>query len=289
MRASTLCRQELGLLEGTVLHWYPDATGNWTCCTGHTPAAGPPVYQAGQTFTAAQADTILAADLAKVYEPAMARQIKVPLAQYEWDAVELLTYNIGEANLAKSDLLRCLNVGDKAGAAAGFSHFTTSHGQQLAGLVSRRATERTIFLTGTYPGVKPAAGQSTAEMAGVVTLAQGSSGEAVTALQTDLKALGFLTTAADGDFGPLTKHAVQAFQRVHGLSDDGIAGLKTGMAIEAALHPPTSAAAIARLPMPTTKPPAVPSPGQAGPHNLPPAPKLSLLARLRILFTGKAA
>ena len=100
MHASTLCRRELALLEGTVLRWYRDATGTWTCCTGHTAAAGPPVYAAGQTFTAAQSDAICAADLARVYEPAMGRLIKVPLTQYEWDGVELLTYNIGEGNLA---------------------------------------------------------------------------------------------------------------------------------------------------------------------------------------------
>lgn len=292
MHASTLCRRELALLEGTILHWYRDATQTWTCCTGHTAAAGPPVYAASQTFTAVQGDAILAVDLAKVYEPGVARRVTVPLTQYEFDALLLLTYNIGEGNLAKSDLLRCLNAGDKAGAAEGFSHFTTSHGKQLAGLVSRRATERTIFLTGTYPGLKAAAGQTTAEMAHAVTQGQGAKGEAVTHLQTELKTLGFLT-AADGVFGPLTKQAVQAFQRAHGLSDDGIAGLKTGMAIEAALRPPVPAVAIAahKEPMPQPKPPAapsVPSPGAAGPHLLPAPAKLSWAARLRVLFTGRA-
>ncbi len=293
MHASTLCRRELGLLEGTVLHWYRDATGTWTCCTGHTPAAGPPVYLAGQTFTPAQSDTILAVDLAKVYEPAMARLIKVPLAQYEWDAVELLTYNIGEGNLARSDLLRCLDAGDRAGAAAGFSHFTTSRGQQLAGLVSRRATERTIFLTGTYPGLKPDAGHTTAEMSQAVTLAEGSKGDAVSHLQTELKTLGFMNAAPDGAFGPLTKHAVQAFQRAHGLGDDGIAGLKTGMAIEAALRPPTLAVAMAanatKDPLPRPKPPVASAPQPAGPHVLPDTRTFSWPERLHILATGKAA
>ena len=294
MHASTLCRRELALLEGNILHTYNDAVGVPTIGCGHTAAAGPPVPTPGMTITVAQADTILAVDLAKVYEPAVARRVTVPLTQYEFDAVLILTYNIGEGNLAKSDLLRCLNAGDKAGAAAGFSHFTTSHGKQLAGLVSRRATERTIFLTGTYPGLKPVAGQTTAEMAHTVTLGRGATGDAVTHLQTELKTLGFLTVAPDGVFGPLTKQAVQAFQRAHGLSDDGIAGLKTGMAIEAALRPPAPAVAIAasKDPMPQLKPvtpPVVPSPGTTGPHLLPAPAKLSFWARLRILFTGKAA
>ncbi len=128
-------------------------------------------------------------------------------------------------------------------------------------------------------------------MAAIVTLAQGSKGDAVTHLQTELKTLGFLTAAPDGVFGPLTKHAVQAFQRAHGLSDDGIAGMKTGMAIEAALRPPTPAAALAVTKdlMPQPKPPAAPAPAPAGPHILPAPAKLSVWARLRILFTGKVA
>ena len=290
MHASTLCRRELALLEGTILHAYQDPVGVWTIATGHTAAAGPPVPTPGMTITAAQADAILAVDLAKVYEPAVSRHVKVPLTTNEADALILLTYNIGEANLAKSDLLRCLNSGDKAGAAAGFSHFTTSHGKQLAGLVSRRATERTIFLTGTYLGLKPVAGQTTAEVAHTVTLGRGSTGDAVTHLQTELKTLGFLTQAPDGVFGPLTKQAVQAFQRAHGLSDDGIAGLKTGMAIEAALRPPVPAVAIAasKDPMPQPKPSAAPAPKPAGPHILLATPKLSWAARLRIFFTGRA-
>lgn len=290
MHASTLCRRELSLLEGNILHAYQDPVGIWTLGVGHTAAAGPPVPTLGMTITAGQSDAILAADLAKVYEPAVDRRVTVPLAQYERDAVILLAYNIGEGNLAKSDLLRCLNAGDKAGAAAGFSHFTTSRGVQLAGLVKRRATERTIFLTGTYPGLKPDAGQTTAEMSAAVTLAQGSKGDAVEHLQTELKTLGYFITTPDGNFGPLTKAAVQAFQRAHGLGDDGIAGIKTGLALEAALRPPVPAVAIAaKDPMPQPKPPATPVPAPAGPHILPAPAKLSWSARLRILFTGKAA
>ncbi|MGI3902463.1 MAG: glycoside hydrolase family protein [Janthinobacterium lividum] len=282
MHASTLCRRELGLLEATVLHTYNDATGTPTIGTGHTAAAGSPIPTPGLTITAAQADAILAADLAKIYEPAVNRRVTVPLATFEFDAVLLLTYNIGEGNLAKSDLLRCLNAGDRVGAAAGFSHFITSHGQVLDGLRTRRATERTIFLTGTYPGLKPAPGQTTAEMSDAVTLVEGAKGDAVEHLQTELKTLGFFTALSDGNFGPLTKHAVQAFQRAHGLGDDGIAGIKTGLALEAALRPPVPAVAIAAAkPAITTAP--------AAPLILPAAKTFTWSERLHILATGKAA
>ena len=71
----------------------------------------------------------------------------------------------------------------------------------------------------------------------------GSHGEKVTALQTDLAKLGFTDAHGralrpDGDFGPGTKAAVEAFQRAHGLTADGVAGPKTLDAVQKAAHPP---------------------------------------------------
>lgn len=62
-------------------------------------------------------------------------------------------------------------------------------------------------------------------------LAQGSSGAVVAALQQLLingsAEWGASPGSADGDFGPRTKAAVQAFQRFFGLSADGIVGEHT--------------------------------------------------------------
>lgn len=55
-------------------------------------------------------------------------------------------------------------------------------------------------------------------------LKEGSSGEAVRALQLKLKALGFFDGTGTGTYGPVTRAAVIAFQRAHGLSADGVAG-----------------------------------------------------------------
>ncbi|MFK7902000.1 MAG: N-acetylmuramidase domain-containing protein, partial [Nitratireductor sp.] len=54
----------------------------------------------------------------------------------------------------------------------------------------------------------------------------GSYGEAVVALQRDLRACGFVIEV-DGDFGPITRRAVIAFQKANGLVLDGIVGPKT--------------------------------------------------------------
>ena len=46
-------------------------------------------------------------------------------------------------------------------------------------------------------------------------------------VQQALKNAGFYQGAIDGKTGPLTRAAVQEFQRVHGLTDDGVVGKQT--------------------------------------------------------------
>jgi|ERR1043166_2611308 putative chitinase len=65
-------------------------------------------------------------------------------------------------------------------------------------------------------------------------LQQGASGPDVTALQTQLKTLGFDPNGLDGNFGPGTKAAVIAFQQSQGLPADGIVGPNTMAALQSA-------------------------------------------------------
>ncbi len=67
----------------------------------------------------------------------------------------------------------------------------------------------------------------------------GSRGEEVRALQENLTKLGYDTNGTDGIFGNDTKSAVVAFQRVHGLSPDGLVGSITKSKINEALKNPT--------------------------------------------------
>jgi lysozyme family protein len=60
-----------------------------------------------------------------------------------------------------------------------------------------------------------------------MNLRQGSKGAEVRTLQERLQALGHYQGAVDGDFGPLTRGAVAAFQQARGLPADGIAGPAT--------------------------------------------------------------
>ena len=80
------------------------------------------------------------------------------------------------------------------------------------------------------PTVEPPSGGGTP----AAMLRNGSTGEAVRDLQQTLSAIGY-PLAADGVFGNATEAAVQAFQRDHGLSVDGIAGPRTLDAVAKAL------------------------------------------------------
>ena len=59
------------------------------------------------------------------------------------------------------------------------------------------------------------------------TLQEGTSSDAVKAMQKRLKELGFLSGSADGSFGQATKAAVIAFQTANGITADGKAGTRT--------------------------------------------------------------
>ncbi len=116
----------------------------WTIGYGHTAAAGPPVPAAGMTITAGEADAILARDLSR-FEAAVARLVTVPLSQGEFDALVSFAFNVGEGALGRSTLLKKLNAGDRAGAAAEFGRWNKAGGRVLAGLTRRRAEERAMF------------------------------------------------------------------------------------------------------------------------------------------------
>ena len=61
----------------------------------------------------------------------------------------------------------------------------------------------------------------------IPTLKQGAKGDDVKAMQERLIELGYLSGAADGDFGGGTLQAVKDFQICNGLKDDGVAGADT--------------------------------------------------------------
>jgi lysozyme len=108
MKTSPAGRAAIEQREGVILKTYLDTRGIPTLGVGHTSAAGPPKVTLGLKITAAQADEILARDLANV-EKAINRLVKVSLNQNEFDALVSFVFNIGETGFARSTFLRDLN------------------------------------------------------------------------------------------------------------------------------------------------------------------------------------
>lgn len=129
----------------TTVRAYPDpGTGGdpWTIGYGHTGADVRP----GVVFTQAQAEAALRSDLRDA-EEAVARAVAVALSDNQFAALVSFTFNVGAGALLESTLLRLLNQGDVAGAAAQFAQWVRGGGGVLPGLVRRRAAERALFLS----------------------------------------------------------------------------------------------------------------------------------------------
>jgi lysozyme len=140
MKTSLNGRALIRNAEGDRLTAYYCPAGVLTIGVGHT---GPDV-KPGMRITQAESDALLSADLAK-FEKAVARNVKVPLTQNQFDALVSFTYNLGEGNLKSSTLLKRVNAGDMGGAAAEFIKWNKAAGKVLGGLTTRRACEAALF------------------------------------------------------------------------------------------------------------------------------------------------
>ncbi len=131
--------------------WYPkaykDPVGVWTIGWGTTGTEARP----GRTITKKQGEEFLRNDL-KNDEETVKSLVKVPLSQYEFDALVSFVYNAGGGNLKQSTLLKLLNRGNKQAAAAQFIRWNKARNREtnewvtLDGLTNRRKDEAALFL-----------------------------------------------------------------------------------------------------------------------------------------------
>lgn len=112
--------------------------GQWTWGYG-TKAPG----KSG-TITQEQAKAELGNAIAAI-DAELNRMVKVPINANQRKALTSLGFNVGTHALGRSRLIRKLNAGDTAGAAAEFDYWVHAGGKRLPGLVTRRAKERATF------------------------------------------------------------------------------------------------------------------------------------------------
>jgi len=235
---------EIAAHEGIVDMPYRDSTGVWTVGIGHTAKAGPPdpsKLPRARRIPLSEIFRIFAGDLAS-FETRVNKAVKVPVAQHEFDALVSFDFNTG--GIDRASLVRHLNRGNRAEAAASFMNWS-----KPPEIIDRRTKEMELFRSGQYSSggkvrIYPADRHGRVEwrrgktvdaeeildprvfdgapeaplFAAPVVLRIGSTGDAVARVQ---KKVG---VEQDGWFGPITEAAVKAYQKSKGLVPDGIVG-----------------------------------------------------------------
>ena len=131
---------------------YNDAGGHCTIGYGHLIHYGPIDGRASEApykkgITKDQAIALFKTDISP-REASVNKVVKVPLTQYQFDALVSITYNSG---VLGSPLLDDLNKGNYEAASKDILKYRiTSNGKVLQGLINRRTDESRLFSTGKY-------------------------------------------------------------------------------------------------------------------------------------------
>lgn len=121
-----------------------------TVCYGHTATA-----RLGQVKTDAECDALLMRDLNEKYAPIVRRLIKVPLYQWEFDALVDFVYNTTppKGGFGSTTLFKLVNAQEYRRAADEFPKWKYVNGKdctipanKCGGIPRRRAWERSLFL-----------------------------------------------------------------------------------------------------------------------------------------------
>ena len=211
--------------EGFVGHIYVDAVGVETVGYGETRAD---IIERYRSSGISQEEALaLLRERVRQFADAVEASItnRQALTPERHAAFTSLAYNIGVGGFADSTACRRFNQGDLAGACEAIGWWDKAGGAVLAGLARRRAEEMALFRgEGGLPG--PGSGSIPGPTAGSTIIREGDRGDHVRDAQQRLAGCG-ITILVDGYYGPVSVAVVQAFQRDHGLDDDGVIGPAT--------------------------------------------------------------
>ena len=221
----------LTTFEGCCLDAYDDGVGVWTIGYGHTKG-----IHEGMTITQAQAEQFLQEDL-EIFESYVEDDIQVDVNEDQFSALVCFCFNVGPGGFGSSTLLRKLNAGDYQGAAEQFPVWNKGGGEPMLGLTRRRLAEQAFFFSQswqpflTYEGDGTTSGQAATPRTLKLT-SPSMRGEDVRRVQEALLKTGLsVGDGADGSFGNVTDAAVKQFQKSKGLTEDGIVGDQTLLAL----------------------------------------------------------
>lgn len=127
--------------EGLRLEAYRCPAGIYTIGYGHT--AG---VRRGDVIDERKAEQLLAEDLKK-FEAVINRECP-GVGQNQFDALVSFTFNLGETNLRKSTLLKCVKANpDGQNIYTEFLRWNKSKGEVLPGLIRRRKAEADLYFS----------------------------------------------------------------------------------------------------------------------------------------------
>lgn len=125
--------------EGFESRAYLCPAGVWTIGYGHTKDV-----KEGDEWSQAHAEHMLEIELEEFCEY-VNKMVKVPLEQYQFDALVAWVYNLGAGNFKESTLLKVLNQGDYDDVPHQIKRWNKAGGRVLQGLVRRREAEALLF------------------------------------------------------------------------------------------------------------------------------------------------
>lgn len=142
MKTSMTGRDIIRNFEGLRLTQYPDA-GGFSIGYGHLIKKGEKIPE---TITERVADNLFEKDIENA-ERVINTFVKVPLNQFQYDALVSFVFNVGGMAFRNSTMLKYINGERPDLAALEFARWITSQGRTIPALVSRREKEKNLFLS----------------------------------------------------------------------------------------------------------------------------------------------